>query len=347
MDYKILNGIRMQDGIPQMFVIRPNGDCGWNPVEGNKIKLIKYQDAEKETELDAENLLRSADLKKVNEFFTSKPRIGQADMNRIAGSAHIDLSDTFLYNLRIQGDFHNADFKRAHISECKIMDSDFINGNFTEATLSSVESVDSQIIHSNFTHAHLKSCVLKDTVLDSNNFSWSYFQQVSFGRYSVIKDNSFFHAELDQVNLGHADVRGENRHLDTIDFRMGGGTAQEAEAYKKRLLETLQNKKTEGIGDMPLKDIDWTKVDIIYQYENNQNIPDSQRVTEWFGDYGMAVPKPGVSLMKFEDRYEMAVYGEKWKEQLSEQEEAIKRAVEKIMSEPELPEQDFEMEMEM
>lgn len=347
MDYKILKAIRMQDGIPQMFVIRPNGDCGWNPVEGNKIKLIKYQDDEKETELDAEKLLRSADLKEVGEFFTSKPRIAQAYMNRIAGSAHIDLSDTFLYNLRIQGDFHNANFKRAHISNCKIIDSDFINGNFTEATLSSVESVDSQIIHSNFTHAHLKSCLLKDTVLDSNNFSWSYFRQVSFGRYSVIKDNSFFHAELDQVNLGHADVRGENRHLDTIDLKMSGGTAQEVEAYKKRLLETLQNKKTEGMDEMPLKDIDWIKVDIIYQYENNQNIPDSQRVTEWFGDYGMAVPKPGVSLMKFEDRYEMAVYGEEWKEQPSEQIEAIKKAVEDIMSEPELPEQDLAMEMEM
>lgn len=347
MDYKILNGIRMQDGIPQMFVICPNGDCGWNPVEGNKIKLIKYQDAEKEIELDAEKLLRSADLKKVNEFFTCKPRLKQTDMNRIAGSAHIDLSDTFIYNLRIQGDFHNADFKRAYISDCKIIDSDIINGNFTEAVLSSVESVDCQIIHSNFTHAYLRSCVLKDTVLDSNNFSWSHFQQGSFGRYSVIKDNSFFHAELDGVNLGHADVRGENRHLDTIDFRMGGGTAQEAEAYKKRLLEKLQNKKTGEMDEMPLKDIDWTKVDIIYQYENNQNIPDGQRVTEWFGDYGMAVPKPGVSLMKFEDRYEMAVYGEKWKDQPLEQEEAIKKAVEDIMSEPELPEQDFGMELEM
>lgn len=347
MDYKILNGIRMQDGIPQMFVIRPNGDCGWNPVEGNKIKLIKYQDAEKEIELDAEKLLRYADLKNFRGFLTNKPSIKQTDMNRIAGSAHIDLSDTFIYNLCIQGDFHNADFKRAHMSECKIMDSDFINGNFTKAILSSVESVDSQIIHSNFTHAYLKSCVLKDTVLDSNNFSWGRFQQVSFSRYSVIKDNSFFHAELERVNLGHADIRGENRHLDTIDFRMGGGTAQEAEAYKKRLLETLQNKKTEGMDEMPLKDIDWTKVDIIYQYENSQNIPASQRVTEWFGDYGMAVPKPGVSLMKFEDRYEMAVYGEKWKAQPLEQEEAIKKAVENIMSEPEIPEQDFGMEMEM
>lgn len=347
MDYKILNGIRMRDGIPQMFVIRPNGDCGWNPVEGNKIKLIKYQDAEKEIEMDAEQLLRSADLKKVSEFFTSKPRIKQTDMNRIAGSAHIDLSDTFIYNLRIQGDFHNADFKRAYISECKVMDSDFINGDFTEATLSSVESVDSQIIHSNFTHAYLKSCVLKTTVLDSNNFSWSCFQQVSFGRYSVIKDNSFFHAELDQVNLGHADIRGENRHLDTIDFKMGGGTAQEVEAYKKRLLESLQNKRSESVDVMPLKDIDWTKVDIIYQYENSQNIPANQRVTEWFGDYGMAVPKPGVSLMKFEDRYEMAVYGEEWKPQSLEQVKAIEKAVEDIMSEPELPEQDFEMEMEV
>lgn len=347
MDYKILNGIRMQDGNPQMFVIRPNGDCGWNPVEGNKIKLIKYQDAEKETELDAEKLLRRADLKKVSDFFTSKPRIGQADMNRIAGSAHIDLSDTFLYNLRIQGDFHNADFKKAHISECKVMDSDFINGNFTEAILSSVESVDSQFIHSNFTHAYLKSCVLKDTVLDSNNFSWSYFQRVSFGRYSVIKDNSFFHAELDRVNLGHADIRGENKHLDTIDFKMSGGTAQEVEAYKKRLLETLQNKKTEGMDETPLKDIDWTKVDIIYQYENDQGIPADQRVTEWFGDYGMAVPKPGVSLLKFEGRYEMAAYGEQWQSPSLEQVRAIEKAVEDIMSEPELPEQDFEMEMEM
>lgn len=347
MDHKILNSIRIQDGIPQMFVIRPNGDCGWNPVEGGKIKLIKYQESEKEMELDAEHLLRNINLKKISKDFINNPRIEQADMDRIAGSAHIDLSDTFICNLYIQGDFHNADFKGAFISECKVMDSDIINGNFEKAFLNSIESVDSQIIHSNFNHAYLKDSVLKTTVLDSNNFSWSHFQQVSFGRYSVIKDNSFFHAELDRVNLGHADIRGENRNLDTIDFRMSGATAQEVEDYRKRLLESLQNKQSERMDDMPLKEIDWKKVDIIYRYETSQKIPASQRVTEWFGDYSMAVPKQGISLMKFEDRYEMAVYGEKWRQYPAEQVKAIEKAVEDIMSEPELPEQDFGIEMEI
>lgn len=335
----------MQNGMPQMFVIRPNGDCGWNPVQGNKIILAPYQESERKTELDAGKLLHNVDLTKVNEGFCNKPHINQSDIDRIAGSRHIDLSDTFLCSLHLQGDFNNANFERAYISDCKIMDSDMINANFSYSFLSSIESVDSQIIHSNFTHAILKGSVLRDTVLDSNNFSRTTFQQVSFNRYSVIKDNSFFHATLEKVNLGHADVRGENSHLDTIDFRMGGATAQEAETYKKRLLESLQNKRITTIDDMPLKDIDWTKVDIIYQYENSENIPSSQRVTEWFGDYGMAVPKQGVSLMKFEDRYEMAVYEVKWKKQSVEREKTIEQAVEDIMSEAELPEPEFVMEM--
>lgn len=346
MDYKILNGIRIENGNPQMFVIRPNGDCGWNPVQDNKIILVKYEENEKEVELDAQKLLQNVDLRKVNGDFINNPRIKQADIDRIAGSKHIDLSDTFLYNLNLQGDFNNANFKRAYISGCKITDSDIINADFTYATLNSIESEDSQIIHSNFTHAYLNGSVLRDTVLDSNNFSWSLLKQVSFGRYSVIKDNSFFHATLEDVNLGHADIRGENSNLDTIDFTMGGATRQEIEIYKKRMLERLQNKQITGIDDMPLKDIDWTKVDIIYKYENSQNIPSNQRVTEWFGDYGMAVPKQGVSLMKFEDRYEMAVYEEKWKEPPSaEQQKAIEEAVEAVMSEAELPEPEFELEM--
>ncbi len=347
MEYEILHGIQMKAGIPHMFVIHPNGDCGWNPVKNNKIQLTAYQEHETEMELDPGNLLHNVDFTKLPDFFYNAPKLKQSDIDRISGGDHIDLSYTYINNLCLHGDFNNANFKRVHISHCRISDADFINSNFEEAIMDTIECCDSQFIHNNFTHAILKNCEWKDTVMDSNHFSGSRFQQASFGRYSVIKDNSFLHTFFEKVNLGHADIRGENRNVDTIKF-----SSQEREIAKNKLLKKLQSSAGQNQGaemqDIPLREIDWNKVDIIYEYENSQKIPFEQRMTEWFGDYDLAVPKPGISLMKFEERYEMAAYKEIWKEQPegeNKMERSIEKALENVMADMSVfvPEMGMEM----
>ena len=312
MEYEILNGIRMKEGIPHMFVIRPSGDCGWNPVHDNKIKLVAYQEHETEVELDAGNLLNNVDLTKLGSAFCNMPKLEQPDIDRISGSDHIDLSYTYINNLYIHGDFS-----------------------------------ESQFIHNNFTHAILINCEWKDTVMDSNHFSRCTFQQASFGRYAVIKDNSFYHTVFDNVDLNHADIRGENRNLDTIEFVMDTIPVEEREAAKSRQLKLLRSSADQNteLSDIPLREIDWNKVDVIYAYENSQKVPTDQRVTEWYGNYNLAVPKPGVSLMKFEERFEMAVYKEKWKNRTEGQGKTIEEAVENIMAEMEFSKLDLGMEM--
>ncbi len=347
MEYEILNGIRMKEGIPHMFVIRPSGDCGWNPVHDNKIKLVAYQEHETEVELDAGNLLNNVDLTKLGSAFCNMPKLEQPDIDRISGSDHIDLSYTYINNLYIHGDFNNANFEHASIGHCRINDADFINSNFESAHMHSIECSESQFIHNNFTHAILINCEWKDTVMDSNHFSRCTFQQASFGRYAVIKDNSFYHTVFDNVDLNHADIRGENRNLDTIEFVMDTIPVEEREAAKSRQLKLLRSSADQNteLSDIPLREIDWNKVDVIYAYENSQKVPTDQRVTEWYGNYNLAVPKPGVSLMKFEERFEMAVYKEKWKNRTEGQGKTIEEAVENIMAEMEFSKLDLGMEM--
>lgn len=76
---------------------------------------------------------------------------------------------------------------------------------------------------------------------------------------------------------------------------------------------------------------DWDKVETIYQYEIKNNIPSKFRVTEWFGDYGMAVPKPDITPMQFDLRYAQAKNNELWGKSDNQLQTDIDKAVEEVM----------------
>lgn len=52
---------------------------------------------------------------------------------------------------------------------------------------------------------------------------------------------------------------------------------------------------------------DFQIIDIVYEWETNNNIPSCDRVTEWFNDYDMAVPKyingASVPMKTIKDKY--------------------------------------------
>lgn len=338
MDYKIM-GWRIA-GEPQVFVIRPNGDCGWNPVQDKYVVLERYRDNEPEIKLEIPEQTQSQLARgDTAAKYLSGVFLSQSDLDRIAGSKHIDLSDAEMFDLDFQGDFFNANFQHAHIGNCRATDADFINCNFQEATLG-MECRDSQFIHNNCTKAKIIDSSFKDTVLDANNFKQCTFKDVRFSRFSIIKDNSFLQSSFDRTFIGHIDVRGENKHLDTISYTMKGLTEEELAEEKQRFIQNLQPGAAERVGDMRLQDIDWVKVDAIYAYEAKQDLPPDRRITEWKEDYGMAVLKPDTAVSKFHERYEEAVYQVGWKEPAEKtMEEAAEEFVMEALAgeQPELP----------
>lgn len=313
MEY-IINGLRKENDELQTHVIRPDGNCGWEKIQGDKIMLTTFPGYESPAsiELPENHIAKSIGLREEYPTEHAYVALSQKDIDHIATGKYTDLSNAFIYNLKISGDFYNANFKDADIEDCSFVDTDFTNCNFKGATFSS-DCRACQFIHNNFTGAYIKNCRFDDTVFDCNNFEKANFCKMSFHRFTVIKDNSFLISTFDSVTMGHVDVRGENKHLDTIHFTMGGATHSEIENMKRRCLDSLSVRKADKIEDMKPQDIDWAKVEKIYQYEVKQKIPANQRVTEWFGDFGMAVPKPEAKLIQFDQRYDEAVYDVDWK----------------------------------
>lgn len=321
-DYRVVPGFRIREGQEERFVIRPDGNCGWNPVKDNQIIIHAYDSGKEIKRIDTLPYVYNENTVK-----TDQPILSQTEINKIIGAPHIDLSDTYLSDLRISGDFSFADFTRTHFLKCKLRDADFVNCNFTEALLR-VDSRDSEFIHCNFNKAYIHRSNFYSTVMDVNRFNHASFSKVEFGRYTVLRDNSFLQASMREINMRHVDVRGANRWVETIDFHIYGENTTERERMQKRILDLLQDKKPELMDEMRLTDIDWEKVEKIFQYETEHNVPIEKRITEWFGDFGMAVLKPGTTAIRFYERYEDTVYESDWQKRL---EEAVAESVEQAM----------------
>ena len=336
MEYDI-QGVRKKGGELQTFVVRPDGSCGWNQIRGDKIILEKYH-SEEQIELKLPESIQEV-LKNHNAFSETEPIVVTQDMlNKITRSDHIDLSNAFFDEITFKGDFCKANFAHAKFSQFKMVDADFINCNFQNACIS-IESNACQFIHNNFSGAVMKHCTFTDTVFDSNNFEATTFRRTSFNRFSVLKDNSFLNSTFNAVQFGHIDVRGSNRYLDTISFTIDRAGVDEIAAMKNKCIQVLNATESNQLSDRKLQEIDWAKVDNIYEYEKAHGIPAKDRVTEWFGDYGMAVPKPGVSIIEFEGRWEEAKYNSPWNSP-----KTVEQAVEEIMQQAQM---DAEMDMLM
>lgn len=338
MEY-VINGLRKQNDELQTHVIRPDGNCGWEKIQGDKImlKVFPGYESPESIGLPENHIAKKTGIREEYPTEHAYVALSQRQIDHIATGKYTDLSNAFIFNLKISGDFYNANFKDADIRECSLVDVDFTNCNFDGANFSS-DCKACQFIHNNFTDAHIRNCRFDDTVFDCNNFLKASFKQMSFHRFTVIKDNSFQLSTFDSVTMGHVDVRGENRHLDTIHFTMGGATDIEIENMKKSCMEALAVRKADRIKELKPQDIDWAKVEKIYEYEIKQKIPADQRVTEWFGDYGMAVPKMEVRIIHFDQRYEEAVYDVDWKprERQGDYQKSYEDAVEEVMQQAEM-----------
>ena len=90
MEYDI-QGVRKKGDELQTFVVRPDGSCGWNQIQGDKIILEKYH-SEEQIELNLPESIQEV-LRTHNVFRETEPIVVTQDMlNKITRSDHIDLS---------------------------------------------------------------------------------------------------------------------------------------------------------------------------------------------------------------------------------------------------------------
>lgn len=74
-------------------------------------------------------------------------------------------------------------------------------------------------------------------------------------------------------------------------------------ATKEILYRQLQYYKKKH-AEMKLKEIHehYDDIELLASYEERHNIPENERLTEWFGDYNMHEPKSGVTKNMIEER---------------------------------------------
>lgn len=161
-----------------------------------------------------------------------------------------------------------ADMGHSVLTDCNIERSDFSNANFISAEYYGTRVSDSSFNNSNFTLASLKHSSFNNTDLSSSGF------------WGTALDETYFHGVI---------VNQPAKGLTADTITMSGATNQEAAAYSDRVLDALKIK--------PLKPLNPTRyeIELISQYENQFDIPEAQRVTVWFGDYGMYEVKSNIT----------------------------------------------------
>lgn len=167
---------------------------------------------------------------------------------------------------------NNIDFSESLFSDCKI-----INSNFENSVFENAEIRNSQIINSNFNNSIFFLAEIRHSGLDGNNLS-----AVNFSNAGLI-----------DVHIRNSLINEPVQNLSPEKITMPGATPQEIEIHRSRILDAL--KIEPFIEAHPSQD----EIDFVAKYEETNLVPDSVRVTEWFGDYGMNVTRPNITEQLF------------------------------------------------
>lgn len=167
---------------------------------------------------------------------------------------------------------NNIDFSESLFSDCKI-----INSNFENSVFENAEIRNSQIINSNFNNSIFFLAEIRHSNLDGNNLS-----AVNFSNAGLI-----------DVHIRNSLINEPVQYLSPEKITMPGATPKEIEIHRSRTLDAL---KIEPFKEAhPSQD----EIDFVAKYEETNLVPDSVRVTEWFGDYGMNVIRPNITEQLF------------------------------------------------
>lgn len=215
------------------------------------------------------------DKKSLSEFFKNNPADKYAFVNCRFNSITLNgqniaiMSDCRFDNCKFES-FNGTGTDMGHsvLSDCIIENSDFSNASFISSEFTGTRVSNSNFRNSNFTLARLRHSSFNQTDLSSSGFWGTNLNETYFNNMII-----------------NEPVKGLTKGTITIS----GATNQEVATYRGKVLDAL--------GIEPLNKLDPTRyeIELIAQYENIVGVPESQRVTEWFGDYGMYEVKPNIT----------------------------------------------------
>lgn len=169
----------------------------------------------------------------------------------------------------------NLDVKLANFYDCSFNSSDFSNANFSSSEIHYSKFVDTNLSDSGFVGATIKR----------SNFIRSELSKVDF---SAVKIDTLYANDC----IINAPVQG----LYADNITMSGATRIEAEWHRNRLLDSLK------VEPLKVPTPTQEEIDLVESYESIYKTPEAERVTEWFGDYGMNVIRPSITEGVFSER---------------------------------------------
>lgn len=198
-----------------------------------------------------------------------------SDEQRISSLAYCEFRNCTFENFYSK----NLDVKLANFYDCSFNSSDLSNANFGSAG----------IHYSKFENTNLSDASFVGATIKGSNFIRSELSGVNF---SAVK--------IDSVYANDCIINKPVYGLYENNITMGGATQMELEQHRSHLLNAL------GIGSAKKFNPTQLQINLVADYESKFDIPQTDRITEWFGDYGMNVIKPGVSEDTFLKHYKAA-----------------------------------------
>lgn len=307
--------IENEDKIKQLFNIFQRRDI--EAKLNYKFGDIDYKDYFEDTALEIDGKTYFAQLKSEKEMMGS---------SLIPGESYVSqeqFDEATRFNQRY--DFYNCTFDDIKFTDnvvigklenCRFNRCTFENFDGTKMNLSHSTFADCKIISSNFENAYFEGADIYHSEINKSLFKMANFSTASI-RNTEFKGNDLssvllYGATLNDVIMRDTVIQNPPEGLYLEDIYLDGATHQELEARQQEIVNQLRIEPISSAyvvqqAQEQLEPIyNQSEINLIAKYEDIFNIPNSDRNTEWFGDYSLNTIKSNINDTQFKQRLETA-----------------------------------------
>lgn len=307
--------IENEDKIKQLFNIFQRRDI--EAKLNYKFGDIDYKDYFEDTALEIDGKTYFAQLKSEKEMMGS---------SLIPGESYVSqeqFDEATRFNQRY--DFYNCTFDDIKLTDnvvigklenCRFNRCTFENFDGTKMNLSHSTFADCKIISSNFENAYFEGADIYHSEINKSLFKMANFSTASI-RNTEFKGNDLssvllYGATLNDVIMRDTVIQNPPEGLYLEDIYLDGATHQELEARQQEIVNQLRIEPISSAyvvqqAQEQLEPIyNQSEINLIAKYEDIFNIPNSDRNTEWFGDYSLNTIKSNINDTQFKQRLETA-----------------------------------------
>ena len=313
------SGIENEDKIKQLFNLFQRRD-----IEAKlcyKFGDIDYKEYFEDAALEINGKTYFAPLKSEKEMMGSLSIPGESYLNQE------EFNQETKFNQRY--DFYNCTFDDIKFSDnivigklenCRFNRCTFENFNGQKLNLNGSEFAECKMVNSNFENAYFEGADIYRSEINNSYFKLANFSTASI-RNTAFKGNNlssalFYGAVLDDVTMKDTVTEQAAQGLTLDDITIDGASHQEIEANRLQILKQLKIEpvSAQQIYENAKVNLSFetkyaptqTEINLISKYEDVFNISNSERITEWFGDYSLNVIKPNISNIQFYQQLENA-----------------------------------------